>query len=54
MPPDDFDEGATEESTTKYRGPVDSTLAAQENAEHTEDTPWSFLCPDAADQEIDK
>ena len=40
-------------SSTKYRGPVDSTVGAQELGEHKEDVPWSFLCPDAADQELD-
>ena len=40
-------------SSTKYRGPVDSTAGAQELGEHKEDVPWSFLCPDAADQELD-
>ena len=43
------DEG---EIGTKYRGPVDSTAAAQEHGDHTEDTPWTFLCPDAADQDL--
>ena len=47
---DDFTE---EPSSTKYRGPVDSTAAVREMGEHKEDVPWSFLCPDAADQELD-
>ena len=47
------DEFTEDPSSTKYRGPVDSTAAVQELGEHKEDVPWSFLCPDAADQELD-
>ena len=47
------DELTEEPSSTKYRGPVDSTAAVREMGEHKEDVPWSFLCPDAADQELD-
>ena len=47
------DEFTEEPSSTKYRGPVDSTAAVREMGEHKEDVPWSFLCPDAADQELD-
>ena len=54
VPKDDLDEeDAADKSSTKYRGPVDSTLGAQERGEDKEDVPWSFLCPDAADQELD-
>jgi hypothetical protein len=31
---------------------VDSTAGAQELGEHKDNVPWSFLCPDAADQEL--
>ena len=47
------DECTEEPSSTKYRGPVDSTAAVREMGEHKEDVPGSFLCPDAADQELD-
>ena len=47
------DDLSEEPSSTKYRGPVDSTAAVREMGEHKEDVPWSFLCPDAADQELD-
>ena len=49
----DDDDFAEELSSTKYRGPVDSTAAVREMGEHTEDVPWSFLCLDAAYQELD-
>ena len=48
------DEFTEHPSSTKYRGPVDSTAAVRELGEHKEDVPWSFLCPDAADQELDE
>ena len=48
------EDAAADSSTTKYRGPVDSTLGAQESGESTENEPWSFLCPDAAEQELDE
>ena len=48
------DEFTEHPSSTKYRGPVDSTAAVRELGEHKEDVPWSFLCPDAADQELDQ
>ena len=55
IPDDDLqEENDAEKSSTKYRGPVDSTLAVQEHGEDKEDVPWSFLCPDAADQELDE
>lgn len=47
------DECTEEPSSTQYRGPVDSTAALREMGEHKEDVPWSFLCPGAADQELD-
>ena len=47
------DEFTEEPSSTQYGGPVDSTAALREMGEHKEDVPWSFLCPDAADQELD-
>ena len=50
---EDNAEGHCSSSSTKYRGPVDSTVGAQELGEHKEDVPWSFLCPDATDQELD-
>ena len=48
------DESTEHPSSTKYRGPVDSTAAVRELGEHKEDVPWSFLCPGAADQELDQ
>ena len=51
------EEGAEKDiapSSTKCRGPVDSTAGVQELGEHKESLPWSFLCPDGADQELDE
>ena len=47
------DEFTEEPSSTKYRGPVDSTAAVRELGEHKDDVPWSLLCPGAADQELE-
>ena len=53
-PGNELDDESTEHpSSTKYRGPVDSTAAVRELGEHKEDVPWSFVCPDAADQELE-
>ena len=55
VPVNDFHEDDTAvESSTTYRGPVDSTLSVQELGENTEDVPWTFLCPDTADQDLDE
>ena len=48
------DEFTEEPSSTKYRGPVDSTTAVRGMEEHDEGVSWSFLCPDATDQELDR
>lgn len=48
------DESTEHPSSTKCRGPVDSAAAVRELGEHKEDVPWTFLCPDAADQELDQ
>ena len=47
------DEFTEEPYSTNYRGLVDYPAAVREMGEHKEDVPWSFLCPDAADQELD-
>ena len=47
------EEISVESCTTKYRGLVDFTIVAQESSEDKEDLHWPFLCPDAADQELD-
>ena len=51
---EDEDDLSEEPSSTKYRGPVDSTAGVREMGEHKENVPWTFLCPDAADQELDQ
>ena len=43
---EDVEELAGRADSNKYRGPVDSTLGAQELLESSEDVPVSYHCPD--------
>ena len=57
MPEDEADEEADagdSDLDTKYRGPADATLSAAEQGEDRDNLPWTFLCPDAADQAFDR
>ena len=53
-PEEDSDDEVEEQNpnTTKYKGPADATLGAQESGEDKDNLPYTFLCNDSAKLDV--